>query len=123
MSRLLKRLENLRETNDRTSSSDIESENEDRPKWAKKTSTPRKLHSMSDYHASECGLTAMRSNRSNALAEVNSFHEDNWHLDELFNKQRVLNLSMGQEELQSPVFIAPPERLYLPNVPGRMQLD
>ena len=33
-----------------TSSTDIESENEDRPSWTGKHSTPRKLHSMSDYH-------------------------------------------------------------------------
>ena len=31
------------------------------------------------------------------------------------------NLSFGKDELQS--LIAPPERLYLPNIPGRMQLD
>ena len=79
---------------------------------------------MSDYHAAECGLTS-GNNRSNTsdLPEVNSFHEDNWYLDELFNEQRTLNLSIGQDELQSPVFIAPPERLYLPNIPGRLQLD
>ena len=58
MSRLLKRLENLREVNDPTSSSDIESENEDRSNWTGKHSTPRKLNSMSEYHAAECGLTS-----------------------------------------------------------------
>ena len=123
MSWLLKRLENLRETNDPTSSGDIESEYEDRPEWTEKTSTPMKLHSMSDYYDSEYGVTAIRSHdRSNAFAEVNSLLEDNWHLDELFDEQRVLNLSINQDELQSPEFMAPPERLYLPNKPGRMQL-
>ena len=49
------------------------------------------LHSMSDYHAAECGLTSRNNcSKTSDLAEVNSFHEDYWYLDELFNEQ--LNL-------------------------------
>ena len=57
------------------------------------------------------------NNRSNTsdLAEINIFQEDYWYLDKFFIEQRTLNLSIGQDELQSPVFIATPERYYKVN--------
>ena len=95
MSRLLKRLENLRETNEPTSSDDIESENEERPEWTEKLSS-HQMHSMSDRPAPESRLTQKRSQNRSSLAEIDNFHEGYWHLDELFSESMLQSMETAR---------------------------
>ena len=68
------------------------------------------------------------------LPEQIKTFEDHWYLDEFFceeidtmntipKEKPVLRSFIDQEEMHSPVFITPPERLYLPNIPGHLQLN
>ena len=71
----------------------------------------------------------MACSRGMTLPEQMKTFEDHWYLDELLceetdtmntilREKPVLRSCIDQDEMHGPIFVTPPERLYLPNIPG-----
>ena len=112
MGRLLRRLERLQENSETTSSSESDDDRRSKNEWIR----------MSTPVAKEHMNTPPRKGRM-ILEESIATLEDYWYLDEVFADKSLTKAVINQEDIESPVFLSPPERLNNPQLPGHTQLD